>query len=181
MENIENTGKKGWFALKVLSGAEGNIMHQIKLNYDAANLSSCFEEIYCPSVQVVSGKKTREKYLFPGYIFIKMVMNEKTRDAVISVPKVYSFLTDGSGKPKLIPEKEYIEMIAKITEASASGSEGQTFAVGDAIKIKSGSFTDFKGTILAIDKEKKLLTLSITVFQRETQVSVPFDDAEKIN
>jgi transcriptional antiterminator NusG len=114
MENIANAqGKssvKNWFALKVVSGAEASIMHQIKLNYEAAGLSSSFEELYSPSVKVKVGKSTtkfREKQLYPGYIFIKMAMNEKTRDAVISVPKVYSFLTDGADKPKAISDSEY--------------------------------------------------------------------------
>jgi transcriptional antiterminator NusG len=181
MEDIADFRKKGWFALKVVSGAEASIMHQIKLNYEAANLSAHFDELFSPSVQVKSGKKMREKQLYPGYIFIKMVMNEKTRDAVISVPKVYSFLTDGTGKPKLIPESEYQKMMSKIAEVHTSNTEGQTFTIGDVVKIKSGSFNEFKGTVLAIEKEKKLLTLSILVFQRETRVVVAFDDAEKIN
>jgi transcriptional antiterminator NusG len=72
-------------------------------------------------------------------------------------------------------------MVGKITEVHNSSIEGQTFAIGDVVKIKSGSFNEFKGTVLAIDKQKKLLTLSILVFQRETRVVVAFDDAEKIN
>lgn len=179
MENSGNNGKKGWFALKVLSGSETSIINQIKLNYDAAGLAEQFEEIYCPSVEVKSGKKTRQKQLYPGYIFIKMIMNEKTKDAVISIPRVYSFLTDGTGKPKVISEKEYQKMIGKISEVHQSSAEGETFAIGDLVKIKSGSFNEFKGTVLAIEREKKLLTLSILVFQRETRVTVAFENAEK--
>ncbi len=174
-------GKRGWFAIKVVSGAEGGIMHQIKLNYEAANLQDSFDEIYSPSVEVKSGNKTKEKKLYPGYIFIKMLMTDTAKDAVLAVPKVYSFLSDGSGKPKLISENEYQKMIGKISEAHQSNVEGQTFAIGDVVKIKSGSFNEFKGTVLAVDKQKKLLTLSILVFKRETQVSVAFENVEKIN
>ena len=181
MENTSSALKKSWFILKVLSGAETNVMNQIKLNYEAANLENYFEEIYCPSIEIKFGKKVKTKYLYPGYIFIKMVMNEKAKDAVISVPRIYSFLTDGmSGTPKRISDAEYEKMIGKITEVHKSGAEGMTFAIGQTIKIKSGSFNEFKGTVLAIDKEKKLLTLSILVFQRETTVTVAFEDAEKI-
>ncbi len=181
MENISSLGKKGWFAIKVVSGAEASIMHQIKLNYEAANLSSHFEELYSPSIQVKTGKKVREKQLYPGYIFLKMAMNDKTKDAVLSVPKVYSFLSDGKGGPKLIPDTEYERMVGKISEVHQSNIEGQTFAIGDIVKIKSGSFNEFKGTVLAVDKQKKLLTLSILVFKKETHLTVAFDDAEKIN
>jgi transcriptional antiterminator NusG len=178
---MENTGdiKKSWFVLKVLSGAEASVINQIKLNYEAAGLANHFQEIYCPSVEVKSGKKTRQKQLYPGYIFINMIMNEKTRDAVIGIPRVYSFLQDGTGKPKKISDREYEKMIGKISEVHQSSVEGTTFTIGDLVKIKSGSFNEFKGTVLAIDKEKKLLTLSILVFQRETRVTVAFDDAEK--
>jgi transcriptional antiterminator NusG len=181
MENIANLGKKGWFAIKVVSGAEDGIIHQIKLNAESVNLTLCFEEIYSPVVQVKSGKKTRDKKLYPGYIFIKMVMNDRTKDVVLSIPKVYSFLTDGKSGPKLIPETEYQRMIGKISEVHQSNIEGQTFAIGDVVKIKSGSFNEFKGTVLAVEKQKKLLTLSILVFKKETQLTVAFDDAEKIN
>jgi transcription termination/antitermination protein NusG len=181
MESISNFGKKSWFALKVVSGAEASIMHQIKLNYEAANIQDCFESLYSPSVEIKTGKRVREKTLYPGYIFIKMSMTDGAKDAVLSVPKVYSFLSDGSGKPKAISESEYNKMTNKISEMHQSNIEGQTFAIGDVIKIKSGSFNEFKGTVLAVDKEKKLLTLSILVFQRETRVVIAFDDAEKIN
>lgn len=181
MDNISDLGRKGWFALKVVSGAENSIIHQIKLNYEAANIQPYFEEIYSPSVEIKSGKKVREKKLYPGYIFIKMTMHDLAKDVVLSVPKVYSFLTDGSGKPKLISEGEYNKMVSKISEVHQSNIEGKSFSIGDSVQIKSGSFNEFKGTVLAIDKEKKLLTLSILVFQRETRVVVAFEDAEKIN
>ena len=181
MENISDLGKKGWFALKVVSGAENSIIHQIKLNYEAAEIQSYFEEIYSPSIEIKSGKKIREKKLYPGYIFIKMTMHDLAKDAVLSVPKVYSFLTDGSGKPKLISDREYNKMVGKISEVHQSNIEGKSFSIGDSVQIKSGSFNEFKGTVLAVDKDKKLLTLSILVFQRETRVVVAFEDAEKIN
>lgn len=181
MEDLASLGKKSWFALKVASGAEASIVRQIKLNYEAANLSDLFEEVIAPSVKVKFGKKEKEKQLYPGYIFIKMVMNEKTRDAVISIPRVYTFLTDGTGKPKVIRDSEYQKMLGKITEAQNSSTTGKSFTVGDVVKIKSGSFNEFKGTVLSVDKEKNLLTLSILVFQRETRVIIAFEDAEKIN
>jgi transcriptional antiterminator NusG len=72
-------------------------------------------------------------------------------------------------------------MISKIAEVHQSNIEGQTFAIGDIVKIKSGSFNEFKGKILAIDSQKKLLTVSVSVFQTEAQVSITFENAEKIN
>lgn len=181
MEDTYKNESKDWYVLKVASGAEGSIMHQIKLNYEAAGLDRYLEQIDSPSVDIQVGKKVRQKRLYSGYIFIKTVMSDKIKDAIVSVPKVYSFLTTTDNKPQKITEKEYQKMVSKILEMHESSTEGQTFATGDLVKIKSGSFNEFKGTILAVDKEKKLLTLSILVFHRETQVSVAFDDAEKIN
>lgn len=181
MEGNHDLGRKGWYVLKVLSGAEASISNQIKLSYEAAGLFDSFEGVYCPSVEVQFGKKLRRKILYPGYIFVKMILNEKTRDVIDSIPKIYSFLSDSPGKPKMLTDKEYQEMVDKISMAHKSNIEGQSFAINDLVKIKSGSFNEFKGTVLAVDKEKKLLTLLIVVFQRETQITVAFDDAEKLN
>lgn len=186
MEGTAKTAKKNWFTLKVRSGSEASIIHQIELNFKAANIDALLEEIYSPSVQVKSNNKTREKKLYPGYIFIKMIMNEKTKDAVLSIPQVYSFLASGKDKtgasiPAPVSDREYENMIAKVNQISEINIQGETFVIGDMVKIKSGSFNEFKGTVLAVDNEKKLLKLSILVFQRETLVTVAFDDAEKIN
>lgn len=186
MEEGVKSAKKDWFTLKVRSGSEASIIHQIELNFKAANIETCLDEVYSPSVQVKAGTKTREKKLYPGYIFIKMVMSEKTKDAVLSIPQVYSFLSSGKNKlgvsvPAPVSEREYENMIAKVNKISETNVQGETFTAGDMVKIKSGSFNEFKGTVLAVDNEKKLLKLSILVFQRETLVTVSFDDAEKIN
>lgn len=186
MEEGTKLAKKNWFTLKVRSGSEASIIHQIELNFKAAGIEDCLEEIYSPSVQIKSGNKTREKKLYPGYIFIKMVMSEKTKDAVLSIPQVYSFLSSGKDKagvgiPAPVSEREYENMIAKVNKISEANVQGETFVIGDVVRIKSGSFNEFKGTVIAVDNEKKLLKLSILVFQRETHVTVAFDDAEKIN
>jgi transcriptional antiterminator NusG len=195
MENAHDHGKKDWYVLKVLSGSEKNIIAQIQANYEAAGLKDFFEEVYAPSIEVETGRKngkgekTKIVYLYPGYIFIKMVMTDKTKDAVMSVPRVDSFLSSTSGQrgprigalPGKISEREYKKMIEKISERHQTNVEGQTFAVGGLIRIKSGIFTELKGTILEVYPKKRALLLEVSVFQRPTRVTIQFDDAEKID
>lgn len=179
------TPQKHWFAVKVVSGTEASIMEQIKKNYMAAGLEDLFEEVYCPSTTVSSTTQnnktvTKTKFLYPGYIFIKMAMQDTAKDAVLSVPKVYHFLSDSSGKPSKISEKEFAKMFESVEEQHKANANGKSFAIGDKVKITSGSFNEFQGTVLSVDAEQKVLAVSVMVFQRETRVEVNFGNAQKI-
>lgn len=181
MENINIEEKKHWYTLKVPSGAEDRIIEQLRNNYKEAGMELRKEDIYSPATIKKIGKKEKKQTLCKGYIFIKTTLNEKITNLITSIAKV-SFLYSIPGKPARISDKEYNSMKDNILKVCQSDIAGKTFIKGDTVKIKAGSFNDFHGTIdsLTVTGGIKKATVSVSVFGRESLVTVNFEDIEKI-
>ncbi len=127
--------------------------------------------------------KTKRRKLFPGYVFIEMIMNDEAYSFVRSVPGVYGFLSEGR-RPAPVKDREAraILRLAGLEEyetKKAAKIEFE-FSVGDTVKIISGPFEDFTGVVKEIDPEKQELKVSVTIFGRETPVELHVSEVEKI-
>ena len=127
--------------------------------------------------------KTKRKKLFPGYIFIEMVMNDEAYSFVRGIPGVYGFLMEGR-KPTPIKDKEAraILRLAGLEEYETKKAEKieLDFNIGDTVKIISGPFEDFIGTVKEIDPERQMLRVAVTILGRETPVELHISEVEKI-
>ncbi len=127
--------------------------------------------------------KTKRKKLFPGYVFVEMVMNDEAYRFVRGVPGVYGFLMEGR-RPVPLKDKEAraILRLAGLEEYEAKKAEKVEldFNVGDTVKIISGPFEDFIGTVKEIDPERQMLKVAVTILGRETPVELHISEVEKI-
>ncbi len=128
--------------------------------------------------------KTQRKRLFPGYIFVEMIMNDETWQFARSVPNVIDFVSSG-GQPLELKPRE-IRAILRLAglesyeERLKPAKVELDFHVGDVVKIISGPFEDFAGIVREIDAEKQELKVTVTIFGRETPVVVRTSEVEKI-
>ena len=171
-----------WYVLHAYSGYEKKVSESIVEQAKKLNLSEFIEEVSVPTQKIVEVKRgTRvntERKFFPGYILIKMVLNDDTWHIIKNTPKLSGFLGT-KGKPIPISNDE----AKRITEQVLLGEEKQIpsiiYEVGEQIKVIDGPFASFNGEIEQIDEEKARLRVAVSIFGRSTPVDLEYSQVEK--
>lgn len=171
-----------WYIVHALSGFEAKIVQTIKEKAAQYNLTDQFEEITVPTEKVMEvrrGKKTEsERKFFPGYILIKMELNDKTWHLVKNIPRVTDFL-GANGKPQPMTQAEVDRIFKQVEDGVQTAAAGIVFEVGESVKITDGPFEAFVGNVEEVDSERKRLKLSVSIFGRPTPVDLDFTQVEK--
>lgn len=172
-----------WYIVNTLSGFEHKVAQMIREFAEKRDLSSRFEEIVVPVESVAELKKgkkvTSEKKIFPGYILVKMLLDDASWNLVKNIPKVSGFL-GGSGRPVPIPEREVMAVLQRVEEGTVAKDVDISFDIGETIKIIDGPFETFNGLVDDVDLVKKKLKVSVSIFGRATPVELEFTQVEKI-
>ena len=173
-EIINDTNQK-WYIVNAYSGYEKRVANQIIQRTKANNLEGYITEVLVPTtnkIVVAEGKKrTVEEKLFPGYVLVRMEMNDRTWQIIRNTEGVTGFVGT-ERKPTPLPPEEVKNIMAymKVEQPSYQAS----FSVGDAVKVTDGPFKDFVGTINSINEDKGQVEVLLSVFGRETPVSLDF-------
>ncbi|MCL4338284.1 transcription termination/antitermination protein NusG [Patescibacteria group bacterium] len=170
-----------WFVIHTYSGHENKAAAAMRQRIDTMNLSAKIFEVVVPMRNIVvvrHGKKeeTKEK-IFPGYILVRMNLDDESWLAVRTTPGVTAFVGAGN-KPTPISDKE-VEAILKFTQLSAPKFKTK-FSKGEAVKIVDGPFADFLGTVDSIDEDKGKVKVLVSIFGRETPVELDFLQVSKL-
>jgi len=177
--------KANWYLVRVYSGSEESIVNQIKSLAKTRNLDKNFKDFFIPKVKLQTKKKDAKgeekikesfKKLFPGYLAVNMVLNENTWNLVRELPKVIDFI--GTKKsPKVLSEediKSFFDSVSRMEKIN----EKVSIQIGKPVKIKSGSFSGFKATVLSIAEDKISAIVSVPVFNTQTEISISIDELE---
>jgi transcriptional antiterminator NusG len=172
-----------WYIVNAHSGFEKKVAESIKERAESKGLGDHFTEVFVPVesyVEVKKGKKVEsERRFFPGYVLVKMVMNDETWQVVKNTPKVSGFLGGGGSKPVPISNREAEKIFAQVEEGKKSPKSKISFAIGDAIKIIEGPFESFVGTVDEVDEDNSKLKVGVSIFGRSTPVELDFTQVEK--
>lgn len=170
-----------WYVVHTYSGHENKVAHTLKQRIESEHLEKKILDVLVPmqdKIEIKSGKKVNVKEkIFPGYILVKMVLDDASWLAVRTTQGVTSFVGIGN-KPTPISDAE-VATIIKFTQTEAPMYK-QVFAVSDAVKIVDGPFADFIGKIDSIDEEKGKVRVLVSIFGRETPVELDFLQIKKI-
>lgn len=170
-----------WYVVHTYSGHENKVATNLKQRIDTMKLADKIFDIIVPTRNIVTvkhGKKEEQKEkIFPGYILVKMVLDDTSWLAVRTTQGVTAFVGAGN-KPTPISEKE-VETILKFMAMEAPKYKA-SFSVGEAVKIVDGPFADFLGTIDTIDEEKGKIKVLVSIFGRETPVELDFLQVAKL-
>ncbi|MGC9382992.1 MAG: transcription termination/antitermination protein NusG [Kosmotogaceae bacterium] len=129
--------------------------------------------------------KISRKRIYPGYMFIEMIMNEDTFNLVRSTPNVVNFVSVG-GQPVQLKNKEVRALLrlVGIEEYERKEKKAVTvevdFELGEMVRINSGPFEDFVGRVTEIDPERQEIKVVVSIFGRETPVVLKLSEVEKI-
>jgi transcription termination/antitermination protein NusG len=172
-----------WYIIHAHSGFEKKVSQSIKEQAAQHNISDMFAEIVIPTEEVVEvrrGKKmSAERKFFPGYVLIKMELNDESWHLVKNTQKVTGFL-GGSGKPQAISETEANAILNQVKEGIERPKNIIYFEIGEQVKVTTGPFESFIGTVEEVDDEKRRLKVAVSIFGRSTPVELEFLQVEKI-
>lgn len=170
-----------WYIVHTYSGHENKVAKSLKQRIESMGFENRIFDIIVPTrdtVKVSQGKKeTVKEKIFPGYVLVKMILDDESWLLVRTTQGVTAFIGAGN-KPTPISTKE-VDAIQKFM-ATEEPLFKASFSVGEAVKIVDGPFADFLGTIDNIDEAKGKLKVLVSIFGRETPVELDFLQVTKL-
>jgi transcription termination/antitermination protein NusG len=170
-----------WFIVHTYSGHENKVAKSIKQRVQSLGFENRIFDIIVPTrntIKVSQGKKENVKEkIFPGYVLVKMVLDDESWLLIRTTQGVTAFIGAGN-KPTPISEKE-VEAIMKFMNEEQPLYK-TSFTIGEAVKIVDGPFADFLGTIDNIDDARGKLKVLVSIFGRETPVELDFLQVNKL-
>ena len=167
-----------WYVAHTYSGYENKVKADIEKTIENRNMQDVIQEISVPMEEVVEikddKKKTVMRKVFPGYVIVKMIMTDESWYVVRNCRGVTGFVGPGS-KPVPLTEEE----IAAIGLEKKTVTVG--FEVGDNIRVKYGPLEGFVGVITAIVMDKQKIKAKISMFGRDTDVELEFNQVEELS
>ena len=175
LSNNEPGIDAAWYVINTYSGHEYKVIDALKTRIKTMGLEDQIFNAIVPiqaKMIIRQGKKikTQEK-TFPGYVLVQMVVSDDSWITVRTTQGVTGFIGIGN-KPTPISQTEVDTIIKGIEEEKPKFQA--TFSPGDVVKITSGPFADFIGTIDSVDQEKGKIRCLVSFFERETPVELDF-------
>ena len=166
-----------WYVVHTYSGYENKVKTDLEKMIKNRELQDYFFDIIVPmeeQIEIKDGKtKTNLKIVFPGYVLVKMIVTEQTWYIVRNTRGVTGFVGSGTD-PIPLTDSEIRKMGFDIQSFNIN------YEVNDQIRVITGPFENFTGTVISINKEKHKVKVMISMFGRETPVDVDFTEVEKI-
>ena len=171
-----------WYIIHVYSGFERKVEQAIREQAQIKGLAERFEEVMVPSEEVVEmrrGQKvTSERKFFPGYVLVKVDLDDESWHLVKNTPKVTGFLGAG-GRPVPITEAEAERIINPGKDGVERPKPLISFEVGEAVRVCDGPFASFNGLVEEVDEERSRVKVGVTIFGRATPVELEYAQVEK--
>ena len=172
--------KSQWYVVNTYVGHENRVAENLRKRLETMNIKdNLFRIVVAEETQIeVKNEKTKEvvRNIFPGYLFVEMVMTDEAWYVVRNTPGVTGFIGSSGGGAKPIPvREEEIEAILKRIGQSDKAVEVE-FSVGSSVKILSGPFSGMEGIVDAMNDQTQTATVLIILFGRETPTDISYLD-----
>ena len=175
--------KTRWYVLHAYSGYEKKVADSIVDQATKLGIKDQIEEISVPVQNVVEVKRgvrvNTERKIFPGYILIKMNLNDDTWHIIKTTPKLSGFLGN-KGKPIPISNSEAKRISEQVIDGVEKSRPAIMYDIGEQVKVIDGPFASFNGEIEQIDEDKARLRVAVSIFGRSTPVDLEYSQVEKV-
>jgi transcriptional antiterminator NusG len=169
-----------WYVLHTYAGQEARAKAALLERVKTHGREEAIEEVFIPEENVtefVKGqRKTSKRKFLPGYILVKMELDDELWHIVKNTSKVTGFVSSGA-KPTPIPEQDVQRMLGQAK--SERPKPKVTFEEGDDVRVTSGPFSNFSGTVNEVRPEREQVQVMVAVFGRQTPVWLNFEHVEK--
>ncbi len=178
-----------WYVLRTFTGQEKKIRRFLENEIREEGWDNKIQEILIPTETVFEmrgGKKrTREKSFFPGYVLIKMAMDQQLRhffaDRSRPWPSKVDFLGPG-GAPAALQPQEVERILGRVSEARDGDERPEMpFDSGDAVKVIDGPFNNFSGVVDEVFPDKLKVRVMVSIFGRKTPLELDYLQVERAN
>ena len=173
---------KNWYIVQSYSSFEHKVANSIKEEALKAKLSDKIEDVIVPTqdvTEVKRGKRVqRKKKYFPGYVLVKMDMDDKLYHLINNIKKVTGFL-GSKGAPAPVSEIEIQKIMGQIKDGVVNSKSGISYSIGEKVQVIDGPFASFSGLVEEIDEERSRLKVSVLIFGRPTPVELEYVQVEK--
>ena len=174
---------KHWYIVHTYSGHEQKAKQGLLERAKALNKEECFDEILIPEeqvVEVVKGeKRTSKRKFFPGYILVRMELNDETWHIVRGTARITGFVGGAANKPTPISDEEVARMTQQIKEGAVKPKPKIKFEGGENVRVTSGPFANFQGFVDEVRPDKEKVRVMVQVFGRATPVELDYTQLEK--
>ena len=172
-----------WYVVHTYSGYERKVQQSLEERIRTLELGDQVAELLIPTEDIVemkSGKKVvTAKKFFPGYLLIRMAMNDGLWHVVKNTPRVTGFVGSGS-KPIPLPPHEVKKIVNRMEESVEAPKPKFQFHKGESVCIIDGPFTNFQGKVDEVDARRNTLKVMVSIFGRNTPVELDFFQVEKV-
>ena len=172
-----------WFIVHTYSGYEQKVKSALEERIKSLEKEEFFDQILVPTekvVELVKGeRKTSARKFYPGYILVRMELNDETWHIVNNTAKVTGFL-GGRQKPTPISEEEADRILNRMEAGKLKPQPKYFFESGDEIRVTDGPFTNFNGTVEDVNPEKGKIKVLVSIFGRATPVELDFVQVQKL-
>lgn len=179
-----------WYFVRCQSGSEDSIRKQVELRLKMAGVSDLVPQVLVPFERVtdLKGGKKRivNRKLYPGYLMLQADLEAESEDrtmqarsVVRDTPRVGDFLGP-RGEPVPISEAEVSSILLRMNDSETNLQVNIGLNKGDMVKIKSGPFDGFDGTVEEVVPDKGLVKVVVTIFGRPTPVELKYWEVETV-
>ena len=172
-----------WYVVHAYSNYEHKVKSSLEERIKRFGLEDKFGEILVPTEEVVEmrdGQRIRsERKFFPGYVLVKMEMDDETWHLVKEVPKVLGFIGGSSDRPAPITDREADAILNRVQEGVDKPRPKVLFEPGEVVRVIEGPFNDFNGVVEQVNYEKSKVRVAVQILGRPTPVELDFGQVEK--
>ncbi|MGB7415949.1 MAG: transcription termination/antitermination protein NusG [Thermosynechococcaceae cyanobacterium] len=192
--NGESPEINRWYAVQVASGCEKKVQQNLEQRLQTLDVADRIIQIAIPQTPIVKVRKdgsraTGEEKVFPGYVLVRMLLDDDTWQVVKNTPNVINFVGSeerrryGRGRGHVKPLPLGAAEVARIFRQSQEQEPVVKIdmAVGDQIQVLNGPFKDFEGEVIEVSAERNKLKALLSIFGRDTPVELEFNQVKKEN
>jgi transcriptional antiterminator NusG len=177
-------GPGDWYVVHTYAGYENKVKANLESRIHTMQMEDKIFRVHIPMedvMEIKSGKRqVVQKKVFPGYLLVKMWYDNDSWYVVRNTPGVTGFVAAGTGSKPTPLSKREVEKILVVKKEEQKPAVRLGYEAGDVVRIISGPFADFNGTIAEINAEQAKLKVLVNIFDRETPVELSFDQVAKV-
>ena len=174
--------EKKWYIVNTYSGHENKAKLSLIDRVKTHNLTEYFGDVLVPTESVTENvkgqRRTMTRKFFPGYMFVQMILDDRTFHLVKNTPKITGFL--GGMKPTPVPPSQIQGVQTNVADSKAGKTKVRvSFEPGESVRVVDGPFANFSAKVEEVKADKQKLKVSLSMFGRTTSVELDFAQVEK--
>lgn len=179
-KRAKNDDGRQWYVIHCYSGYENKVRKNLEQRIETMDMKDKIFSVVIPTqeeIEVRDGKRrTVERYVFPGYVLVEMILTEDSWYVVRNTPGVTGFVGMGD-EPTPLRDDEVISILKRMEDDAPTYKV--TYKPGDRVRIIDGVFNDFRAIVDEVDMERSKIRVMVNFFGRDTPVELEFLQVEK--